>query len=472
MIHFILHGTIFVVFLALFMRARRKSTNERLVVGFIHPDLGIGGAERLVVDAAVALQNKGHVVRMFTAHHDPSHCFPETKSELSVQVYGDWMPRSICGRFYALFAYVRMAWVALVMAFWSPPCDVIFCDQVSACIPILQLTRARVLFYCHFPDLLLAQRPSLLKKLYRYPLDKLEEYTTGMANIVLVNSKFTRGVYFDTFKALRRQREPQVLYPCVTIQSQANLQAEEMDENFPLPEGAFVSINRFERKKNVSLGLEAYIELQGMERGTAPMPRLVFAGGYDPNNVENKEYLDELVARVIEMQLKYCIVAPASLKPLMADVEKGAVPMADAAVWFVPSFNSRQRATLLNRSLAVLYTPVNEHFGIVPIEAMGAGRPVLTCDSGGPLESVLHGKTGFHCKPFAGDWAKAMQKMVQMGPKDLARMREAAYDQAQSFGIESFGDQLDSLVCMLGRKEIGADALTPGAAAQRDKKQK
>ena len=35
-------------------------------------------------------------------------------------------------------------------------------------------------------------------------------------------------------------------------------------------------------------------------------------------------------------------------------------------------------------------------------EAMGACRPILTCDSGGPLESVLHCKTGFHCKPIAG----------------------------------------------------------------------
>ena len=31
-------------------------------IAFLHPDLGIGGAERLVVDAAVALQQQGHDV--------------------------------------------------------------------------------------------------------------------------------------------------------------------------------------------------------------------------------------------------------------------------------------------------------------------------------------------------------------------------------------------------------------------------
>lgn len=35
-----------------------------LKIAFLHPDLGIGGAERLIVDAAVALQQKGHDVTM------------------------------------------------------------------------------------------------------------------------------------------------------------------------------------------------------------------------------------------------------------------------------------------------------------------------------------------------------------------------------------------------------------------------
>ena len=33
-------------------------------IAFLHPDLGIGGAERLVVDAAVALKQEGHEITM------------------------------------------------------------------------------------------------------------------------------------------------------------------------------------------------------------------------------------------------------------------------------------------------------------------------------------------------------------------------------------------------------------------------
>lgn len=46
---------------------------------FFHPDLGIGGAERLVVDAAVGLQQRGHHVVIFTNHCDRSHCFDECR---------------------------------------------------------------------------------------------------------------------------------------------------------------------------------------------------------------------------------------------------------------------------------------------------------------------------------------------------------------------------------------------------------
>lgn len=50
-----------------------------------------------------------------------------------------------------------------------------------------------MLFYCHFPDLLLARRRSRLHSLYRLPLDWAEQASTGAADCVLVNSRFTRG---------------------------------------------------------------------------------------------------------------------------------------------------------------------------------------------------------------------------------------------------------------------------------------
>lgn len=64
--------SVLTVFLLVFRMAR---------VVFLHPDLGIGGAERLVVDAAVALKSQGCSVQIWTAHYDPTHCFSETLDE-------------------------------------------------------------------------------------------------------------------------------------------------------------------------------------------------------------------------------------------------------------------------------------------------------------------------------------------------------------------------------------------------------
>lgn len=52
---------------------------EKKNVIFMHPDLGIGGAERLVIDAAVGLQSMGHNVTVFTSYCDPGHAFEETQ---------------------------------------------------------------------------------------------------------------------------------------------------------------------------------------------------------------------------------------------------------------------------------------------------------------------------------------------------------------------------------------------------------
>jgi alpha-1,3/alpha-1,6-mannosyltransferase len=68
-------------------------------------------------------------------------------------------------------------------------------------------------------------------------------------------------------------------------------------------------------------------------------------------------------------------------------------------VTFIRSFTDEQKAYLLRRAAAVVYTPSNEHFGIVPLECMAAFRPVLAVASGGPLESVKDGETGFLLQP-------------------------------------------------------------------------
>lgn len=61
------------------MAPKPPTTTKPRTLLFFHPDLGIGGAERLIIDAAVGLQTRGHKVVIFTSHCDPKHCFDEAR---------------------------------------------------------------------------------------------------------------------------------------------------------------------------------------------------------------------------------------------------------------------------------------------------------------------------------------------------------------------------------------------------------
>ncbi|CAG8495180.1 10603_t:CDS:2 [Scutellospora calospora] len=120
-----------------------------LKVAFVHPDLGIGGAERLVVDAAVGLKVKGHNVVIYTSHHDRDHCFEETKDgSLEIRVRGNnIIPRTFFGSFYIICAILRqLQLTASLILRDKDQFDVIFVDQLSASIPFLRLTGAKVIY--------------------------------------------------------------------------------------------------------------------------------------------------------------------------------------------------------------------------------------------------------------------------------------------------------------------------------------
>ena len=67
----------------------------------------------------------------------------------------------------------------------------------------------------------------------------------------------------------------------------------------------------------------------------------------------------------------------------------------DIEVLFLPSVAAQLKTTLLEHAQLLVYTPSNEHFGIVPLEAMLACTPVLAANTGGPTETVVNEETGW-----------------------------------------------------------------------------
>lgn len=400
------------------------SQSGPLRVIFLHPDLGIGGAERLVVDACCAAQDKGHRVVAYTSHHDPVRCFAETRDgTLTVRVAGDSLPRSMCGRLHIVCAIARSLVLTAHVLSRELLCeprraDVAFVDQLSAPVPFLWLFGIRVVFYCHFPDKLLATRegrPSLLKTVYRLPFDVAEELTTGFATTILVNSHFTQGVYARAFPLLRTLRKPPaVLWPGISraLADQRALP--------PPPAGVrplvLLSLNRYERKKGVELAVRGLSLMDRREDA-----RLVIAGGYDDRLAENRDYMQEL----------------RDLATTLGVAER---------VRFLCSVSDADREQLFEEAAAVLYTPRDEHFGIVPIEAMSRGRPVIAVNSGGPLETIAHLETGILCPPTPEAFAGAMDRLVADDEQRM-RMGDAGRRRVLShFSPEAFATRLDQIL--------------------------
>lgn len=107
-------------------------------------------------------------------------------------------------------------------------------------------------------------------------------------------------------------------------------------------------------------------------------------------------------ANALHMPLKIVGVGPeeARLKAL-----------AGPTVEFLGAVSDDALKTLYRNAKATIFCALDEDFGMVPVESMGFGTPVIALRQGGALETVLDGKTGlFFDEPTAaslqGTWKR------------------------------------------------------------------
>ncbi len=82
--------------------------------------------------------------------------------------------------------------------------------------------------------------------------------------------------------------------------------------------------------------------------------------------------------------------------------------------------------------------PGEEDFGIAPVEAMAAGRPVLALGRGGALETVVEGETGvFFPEPTVESLLEGISRIESL-QADPVRIRE----QALRFDVARFGPEV------------------------------
>jgi len=100
---------------------------------------------------------------------------------------------------------------------------------------------------------------------------------------------------------------------------------------------------------------------------------------------------------------------------------------------------------LYRSATALVFTAPSEDWGIVPLEAMSCGTPVIAPDGGGPRESVIHGRTGWLVRPEPEAFAERMEVCLTAGV-DLDPFRQAARDRAAEFGWDGFVERIDDVM--------------------------
>ncbi len=116
-----------------------------------------------------------------------------------------------------------------------------------------------------------------------------------------------------------------------------------------------------------------------------------------------------------------------------ASLEALAGPTIELLGWV----SEAQRQQLFARCRAFLF-PGAEDFGITPLEAMAAGRPVIAYAAGGALETIIPGKTG---RFFHQQSAAALAAAVAMSRHDSYNAMEIR-QHAEQFGRAVFLDKM------------------------------
>lgn len=230
-----------------------------------------------------------------------------------------------------------------------------------------------------------------LAKAASRPLQELDRRRAQEAHSIAVNSAFVADRVARTWG-----RESTVIYPPVSVRSftddaQDALTPQEDLILSALPDTFILGASRFVAYKRLEIAIAA---------GVASGVQVVIAG----------DGPDESLLRAI------------------ADKTPGFVT-------FISKPSTALLAQLYRRALVFVF-PAVEDFGIMPVEAMAAGTPVIANATGGAAESVLAGKTGVLLESFD---SQSLREAVEFA----AGMRsEACQARAWEFDVSEFDKRI------------------------------
>lgn len=360
-----------------------------------------GGAANSTVRFARALNEKGHTAEILCAKISAD--FLKENSDLKFTLLD--IPHSGTFSYWALFPF----WQIKINSALSKYSDYIFFPQVLpsnwwAWIFKLTHKNQKIVWNCNEPSAFIhsktwirAIRNSLMRigAIALNPILKIIDIHLEKQNdFVFCNSQYSASDYEKSY----HKKPNGVIYPPSYIKS-APLSTNKQNYIF--------TVSRLSKFKNVDSLIEAFAKIS--ER--FPDYTLLIAG-----DGEEKMALEQL----------------ADKKGLKSRVK------------LLGKVSDEKLSQLYANARVTALCSKNEPFGLVPVESMMYGTPVIAHKSGGPLETIIDGKTGFL---YANDdeLTLCLEKMLTLGNEPYLAMQKAAQAQAKEFDISKSVEKLEEI---------------------------
>lgn len=153
--------------------------------------------------------------------------------------------------------------------------------------------------------------------------------------------------------------------------------------------------------------------------------------------LESKKRIELIIKAFIKMPKRNLIVTSGGSQYL--NLKKLANNASN--IYFTNWVTDKELISLIANSIACIYIPADEDFGMSAVESMAAGKPIITVAEGGISESVIDGETGFILPP--DPTIDILIDSINKMSKNFAQtLRKSCENQAKNFSKDKFLEKL------------------------------
>ena len=383
-------------------------------------NLPSGGAKRALYGFVKYLTKSGHLVDVFVPSTADETFLPLKEVANKVNVFP--VKKTITGSIYSTFRYVPPINMEISLrdlektekeiadVINKGDYDVVLSEQDKYTMSpfFLKFIKKPTVYYCpqpsRFHEAILQKisqrkqgnRPQLLRKIWhKYLASRLPEIdreNASFAKYILTNSYFSRESILRSYGL-----NSFVSYPGVDTNVFKPLKVSK--DNFVL------SVGRCNPSKGFDFIIRSLARINSKVR-----PKLIIVS--DSVDIGWKNYLEELaIKRCVELEIRN----------LVSDDEL---------------------VQLYNRAKLVVYAPYLEPFGLIPLEAMACGTPVVAVKEGGVRESIVHGETGLLTERDELIFANAVTELLSDDKRRLYMSQKGIEAVRNFWTLEHAGERL------------------------------